>query len=372
MDQWTVNTNEATDLALVNDKTNIPFKPTFTYPIFGEQELIYGYENLHISVEWHATSLIPLVDCKFDRKLPNAQNDPKETILEFFDEQDTCTSRQEWLDRTAQPFTIPGKRVASWENDSGSYAVYNTKISTPQGAQILKRIQPLVLFFIEAGSYIDSSDDTWELYLVYKEDPNSGPVLCAFATLYSYFYYKNAESHDSIQKPSLKRQRISQFVVLPPFQNCRVGANLYSSLYDLFLADPDVTELTVEDPSEAFDDLRDRCDLKRLLADPKFSSLRLPLDADTLENMREKYKMVPRQFHRCVEMALLMHYTINAPKQYRLFVKKRLYIRNREVLDEMDAFDRKAKLAETYDALIHDYARIIAPLSQPAKRSLNI
>lgn len=28
----------------------MPFNPTFTYPIFGEKEKIYGYKNLQIEV----------------------------------------------------------------------------------------------------------------------------------------------------------------------------------------------------------------------------------------------------------------------------------------------------------------------------------
>ncbi len=41
-------------------------------------------------------------------------------------------------------------------------------------------------------------------------------------------------------------------------------AQLYSALYSYILTLPQVSELTIEDPSEAFEDLRDRNDLKRL------------------------------------------------------------------------------------------------------------
>jgi hypothetical protein len=53
------------------------------------------------------------------------------------------------------------------------------------------------------------------------------------------------------------------------------SAMLYSTLYSHVLARPEVAELTVEDPAEAFEDLRDRNDLRHLVADgieqdPKF------------------------------------------------------------------------------------------------------
>lgn len=49
-------------------------------------------------------------------------------------------------------------------------------------------------------------------------------------------------------------------------------AELYTAIYNLVLSRPDVSELTVEDPAEAFEDLRDRNDLRMLLAQERFMS----------------------------------------------------------------------------------------------------
>lgn len=48
------------------------------------------------------------------------------------------------------------------------------------------------------------------------------------------------------------------------------AAALYRAIYQLALSRPKVAELTVEDPAEAFEDLRDRCDLRMLLSHQKF------------------------------------------------------------------------------------------------------
>ena len=53
------------------------------------------------------------------------------------------------------------------------------------------------------------------------------------------------------------------------------SAQLYSSLFSHMLKRPEVAELTVEDPAEAFEDLRDRNDLRFLVKeglpeDPQF------------------------------------------------------------------------------------------------------
>lgn len=47
-------------------------------------------------------------------------------------------------------------------------------------------------------------------------------------------------------------------------------AELYNAIYAHVLSRPDIAELTVEDPAEAFEDLRDRNDLKMLLAHTEF------------------------------------------------------------------------------------------------------
>jgi hypothetical protein len=57
---------------------------------------------------------------------------------------------------------------------------------------------------------------------------------------------------------------------LRKLQLTHFSAELYNALYQLVLSRPDVAELTVEDPAEAFEDLRDRNDLKMLLGHERF------------------------------------------------------------------------------------------------------
>ena len=47
-------------------------------------------------------------------------------------------------------------------------------------------------------------------------------------------------------------------------------AALYSAVYSYVLGQPRIADLTVEDPAEAFEDLRDRCDLRMLLGEDEF------------------------------------------------------------------------------------------------------
>jgi histone acetyltransferase 1 len=49
-------------------------------------------------------------------------------------------------------------------------------------------------------------------------------------------------------------------------------AALYKAIYEYVLTQPSIAELTVEDPAEAFEDLRDRNDLAMLLGHTAFMS----------------------------------------------------------------------------------------------------
>ena len=74
----------------------------------------------------------------------------------------------------------------------------------------------------------------------------------------------------------------------------------------------EVAELTVEDPAEAFEDLRDRNDLRWLVKegvpdDPLFREIGSKR-ADRVKwerDLRTKYKIAQRQFDRLLEMLLL-------------------------------------------------------------------
>lgn len=168
-----------------------------------------------------------------------------------------------------------------------------------------------------------------------------------------------------------------------------------------FRASSTCTEITVEDPNEAFDDLRDYCDYKYLVdngtfarislktdIDPKLSGrkigVRVPtsklLDMPLLESLRKKNKIAPRQFARLVELYLL---TKIAPHNrqagiarltqraratdpndrafyyWRLLVKQRVYKKNKDVLIQLDRGERVDKVEQTVGEVAGDYERLL-------------
>lgn len=172
-------------------------------------------------------------------------------------------------------------------------------------------------------------------------------------------------------------------------------------MIDTFLADPACTEITVEDPSEAFDDLRDYCDYARLLKDSTLAQIRLETTLDSkmtakkigvrvpsskllnkplLETLRRKHKLAPRQFDRLVEIHLLSQIpkhirnasTVRLTQRgrasdphdrayyyWRLLVKQRIYKKNKDVLMQLDRLERIDKVEETLGEQQGDYERLL-------------
>ena len=115
------------------------------------------------------------------------------------------------------------------------------------------------------------------------------------------------------------RLRLSQFVILPPYQQQGHGctfpfpytadrpAKLYSTLYQHVLTRPEVAELTVEDPAEAFEDLRDRNDLlylikQGIMEDPFFSDG----VGSGIRGRRAKWEMAVRKKHKIAQVGYFL------------------------------------------------------------------
>ena len=245
--------------------------------------------------------------------------------------------------------------------------------------------------------------------------PNASPYsIVGYSTSYRFVTYvptiqsKSIKQEFTLPPPTPispaslpARARISQFLILPSHHSHGHGTHLYNAMVKTFRASPTCTEITVEDPNEAFDDLRDYCDYKHLLEngtfakvslktdiDPKLSArkigVRVPtsklLDMPLLETLRIQNKIAPRQFYRLVELYLL---TKIAPHNrqagtarltqrgrstdpndrafyyWRLLVKQRVYKKNRDVLIQLDRAERVDKVEQTVGEVAGDYERLL-------------
>jgi histone acetyltransferase 1 len=339
------------------------------------------------------------------------------------------------LSQASENWTPPGEKIAAFEAKDGSYEVWQASFVHEEIRQFIKRFQILVLMFIEGGSYIlngtnddDPTLDRWTAFFLYQKRPAlSDPSqqeyhFAGFSTVYRFFPVETLtppaspsngeQSHQSsLDDFNFKsgdfslfslpcRTRISQFVILPPFQGRGLGGNLYSAIYQNYLQHAETLELTVEDPNEAFDDMRDLADLTFLRTTPEFGSLKLDksvvlprkgaaprniVDLAESEKVRRKYKIAPRQFYRVLEMDLMSKLpdavrpgiTTDANgkmavprgdahlyKLWQLLVKQRLYRHNKDALIQLEHTERLEKLTETLASVEFEYMRLLALLEQ--------
>lgn len=85
--------------------------------------------------------------------------------------------------------------------------------------------------------------------------------------------------------------RISQFFVLPPFQGKGHGGVIYRYMYGMYMANASVKEITVEDPNDEFQMLRDKNDVQNLLLNNAFKNVKAPLSKLFLKSITDKFKL---------------------------------------------------------------------------------
>ncbi|RMZ82221.1 hypothetical protein DV738_g1756, partial [Chaetothyriales sp. CBS 135597] len=377
LDEWSVDANEAVTVSLVQpspsragDRTAqslhpvSQFHPQFTYPIFGEAEQIFGYQKLRIDLRFAAHDLRPHVAISYDRKFKPVGDthalDLIKTLENFLPPPafDPDFETAVLGDSHARDWTPPGERVNEYERGGEVFETWAASLSDPSMKALIDNIQILVLFFIEGAVFINLDDvdwtlDRWRVYLVYKKEkvaptPTASPYsFVGYATTYRFYKFVNGSARDKKNGNSTSssldpyppteplqakllpsRLRISQFLILPKYQRGGHGSALYQTIQREVLADSTIAELTVEDPSEEFDKLRDVNDFKILR--PAFESANIKFDPAaleelarlersrirtvptakliplaTLQQLRTDLKIAPRQFARQTEMFLL-------------------------------------------------------------------
>jgi histone acetyltransferase 1 len=125
------------------------------------------------------------------------------------------------------------------------------------------------------------------------------------------------------------RPRISQVLVLPPFQNLGIGTKLIESIYQHFLRKQNIADITFEDQSEILQFVRLSVDAKLCKNLPEFSAenLKKGLTKEMLRAANENFKLNPKQVRVVCEVLRLAVTDRENKKEYqdyRIFVKKRL------------------------------------------------
>lgn len=426
------------------------FAPKMTYSIFGDEEQIFGYKGLKINLRYNASDMRPHLSIAYNKKF-NTVGDTEPTDVKAIMEEFLPTSSYYaecclhiiltvWIaafEKTkafeatlSNPsnanWTPPGEVWQTIESEGKIYEIRKGNMVDPAIQQLVKRVQIMVPLNIEGGMMIDFEDaewslDRWTVFFLYEKKTDVAPPASPYAfmgycTVFRYCYFprtvpadttsqdRPAESQEILDLAAADidldltpcRSRISQFVILPPYQRGGNGSRFYNTIFDYYLQNSPTVEITVEDPNEAFDDMRDLNDLQRLRKDPAFAAIKINtaapyprkgpaprdiVDTAALEKIRQRFKIAPRQFHRVTELHLLSHIPLGVRQTlidrkptasgaelraqeheydlWRLWVKQRLYKHNKDTLAQLERIERIEKLDQALGGVEADYARLL-------------
>lgn len=234
-------------------------------------------------------------------------------------------------------------------------------------------IQTFLTWYIDASSYIDIEDRKWDYFVVYEKcykDGNDYPAyyFIGYATVYRYYAF-----------PDKTRPRISQFLILPPFQRRGIGEKLLQAIYQTYYEDDKIMDITVEDQSEEFARLRDYVDSKNCsqLMSFQLTELMKGWNEEMVKEANARFKLTKKQIRRVYE--ILKYKAINKfdeeqMRNFRLEVKSRLNApslkmkRNQLTEDEENSVlgNKETRLQELnllYCQLEDDYRQVVNKLA---------
>ncbi|XP_021276124.1 histone acetyltransferase type B catalytic subunit [Herrania umbratica] len=339
-----VEANDCTKIYLVSRKEEVGnsdgfcISPVDLNSFFEEDGKIYGYQGLKItiwisSISFHAhaditfqgtsdggkgiTDLKSALEKIFGETLLENKNDFLQTFSTENNFISSAVSNGEKLQNKASNGHISHFNSNS-EAASSDLEVVRMVVSNLAAGHLYSRLVPLVLLLVDGSNPIDVTDPSWELYLLIqkKMDHPEKPqhLLLGFTAVYRFYRY-----------PQGSRLRLSQILVLPPYQHKGYGSYLVEVLSNVAISE-NVYDLTVEEPLDYFQHVRTCYDVKRLLAfDPAQSAVKsavvclkqgklskkthvprfLP-PPDVVEDVRKTLKINKKQFLQCWEILIYL------------------------------------------------------------------
>ncbi|XP_031786692.1 histone acetyltransferase type B catalytic subunit [Nasonia vitripennis] len=337
---FVISSNDALEFKFVRkvedlDDDETTFKPEMSHQVFGDSETIFGYKDLQVKLYYTAGSLETYLGMTYSEKVNKlvCQDVKPDEVLSKVAEKlapdvhDNIDSFVKSLSKD-KAFIPAGENIYSFSVDDDGlvrhFEVYKADMSNKKFKEYHQRLQTFLLWYIDAANFIDIDDDQWHYFNMFErytdEDDSVRYATVGFATVYQYYAY-----------PNLTRPRIAQVLILPPFQGIGLGSHLLRAIYREYISRSEVKDITVEDPSEDFQRLRDYVDAMNCRTLPSFSKDNLVqgFNKSMANEAREKFKINKKQSRRIYEILRLRVTDVSNESEYRdyrLDVKKRLNI----------------------------------------------
>ncbi|KAG5052991.1 hypothetical protein AAZX31_02G235200 [Glycine max] len=337
-----VEAKDCITIYLVSSKEEFDAPESFViHPVdlnsfFDDDGKIYGYEGLKITIWISSISFYAYADITFQSSSDRGKGvtDLKSALQTIFAET-LVDSKDEFLQkyladndfvRTNISNGETLKHKAFKENICDSNQLTDSSTSTVEvvrlvagnmaTGQLYSHLIPLTLLLVDGSSPIDVTDSQWELYIVcQKKTDQQGEIqyrLTGFTAVYRFYHY-----------PDDSRLRLSQILVLPPYQHKGYGRFLLEVLYDVAISE-NVFDFTVEEPLDHFQRVRTCVDALRLLRFGPIQNIvtkavsllkqeklskkahcpRLLPPPSAIEDVRKSLKINKQQFLQCWEVLI--------------------------------------------------------------------
>ncbi|GKV11875.1 hypothetical protein SLEP1_g23092 [Rubroshorea leprosula] len=337
-----VEANDCFKIYLVSSKEEVGtsngycISPVDLNNFFDEDGKIYGYQGLKITVwisimSFHAyaditfegnsdggkgiTDLKPALQSIFGETLVETKDDLLQTFSTESHFISSVVSNGENLHYNA--FNGDINCNSSLEATASNVEVVRVVVGNLAAGHLYSRLVPLVLLLVDGSNPIDVTDPSWELYLLIQKNvdsQNTQNLLLGFTAVYRFYHY-----------PDSSRLRLSQILVLPPYQHKGYGSYLVEFLSNVAISE-DVYDLTVEEPLDYFQHVRTCVDMKHLLAfdsvqeavksavlqlergklSKKSHTPRFMPPPDIVDSVRKSLKINKKQFLQCWEILIYL------------------------------------------------------------------
>uniref|UniRef100_A0A8C0VTK5 Histone acetyltransferase type B catalytic subunit n=1 Tax=Cyanistes caeruleus TaxID=156563 RepID=A0A8C0VTK5_CYACU len=335
--EYKCNTNEAIQLKLVRfpedlEDDNTTFNPEYSHQVFGDDEVAFGYKGLKILLYYIAGNLSTLFrieyTSKVNEKFDCVEADDVESKIREIIPPGFCTNTDDFVsllekEVNFKPFgmLLHTYSVHEEAGEDITYQIYKADMTCPGFREYHERLQTFLMWFIETASFIDVDDERWNYFLVFEKYNKDGATLFAtvgYMTVYNYYVY-----------PDKTRPRVSQMLILPPFQGEGHGAQLLETVHRYYMSSPTVLDITAEDPSENYVKLRDFVLVKLCQDLLCFSPVKLMqgFSQEMVTEAQQKLKINKQHTRRVYEILRLRATNMGDAEQsrsYRLDVKRRL------------------------------------------------
>jgi len=363
LEDYVEDANEALKFKLVRTKEDLEndqfFKPEMTHQIYGDNENVFGYKGLKIDLWMTADTLKTYIGFNFEDKVDPKRTDGVsadqivEPLIKILAPDSFTTNKDEFVRELTEEnnFHPIGEKIHSFMKEDGNglvrnYEVYRCDESTPGFRKYHERLQAWIMFYIDAASYIDIDDDSWRFSLLfekYKEEGRDRFAIAGYTTVYEYYAYG--------REMNRKRPRISQMLVLPPFQKQGLGSELLSTVYKTYWKDDKVVDITVEDPSDNFVRLRDAVDTRNCMKLPAYNRVNVwaGFSEEMAQTAATELKLCKKQARRIYEIVRLHYTDLSDPaayRNYRVDVKRRLNIPYQKEKSQLSKLEKALKPEE--------------------------